>query len=63
MHSYCMAKPSGEHVRVDRTAVCTAPMAWMKSRTLQLLAFDEKSTFDTSALFGEKKRASLYPPK
>jgi hypothetical protein len=33
------------------------------SRTLELLAFYEYCRFDTSALFGGIKRASLYSPK
>jgi hypothetical protein len=32
-------------------------------RTLQLLAFDEKSTFDCFALFAKIKRGLLYPRK
>jgi hypothetical protein len=32
-------------------------------RTLELLVFDEYSSFDTSGSFGGIKRASLYPSK
>jgi hypothetical protein len=32
-------------------------------RTLELLAFDQLSTFDISALFGHLERALLYMPK
>jgi hypothetical protein len=33
------------------------------SRTLQLLAFDEKSTFDFFALFGQINQGLLYLPQ
>jgi hypothetical protein len=39
------------------------PMTDRKSRTLELLAFDEYCRFDTSAFFYRIKRASLYPLK
>jgi hypothetical protein len=38
-------------------------MTGRKSRTLELLAFDEYCRFDTSAFFWEIKRGSLYFPK
>ena len=40
--------------------VCTVLMSGRKSRTLELLAFDEYCRFDTSAFFYEIKRGSLY---
>ena len=42
---------------------CTVLLAATKSRTLELLAFDEYCRFDTSAFFRNIKRASLYVPK
>ena len=41
----------------------TVPMIDRKSRTLELLAFDEYCRFDTSAFFMRIKRASLYTHK
>ena len=41
----------------------TVPMIWRKSRKMQLLAFDEYSTFDTSFVFGHRNRGSVYIPK
>jgi hypothetical protein len=38
-------------------------MTGRKSRTLELLAFDEYCRFDTSASFWGIKRGSLYSPK
>jgi hypothetical protein len=40
----------------------TVFLATAKSRTLELLAFDEYSRFDTSAFAGDIKRGSLYIP-
>jgi hypothetical protein len=39
---------------------CTVPMTGRKSRTLELLAFDEYCRFDTSACASAIKRGSLY---
>ena len=41
----------------------TVPMTNRKSRTLELLAFDEYCRFDTSVFFLRMKRASLYTEK
>jgi hypothetical protein len=38
-------------------------MSGRKSQNLELLAFDEKSTFDFFALFAGMKRGSIYPRK
>jgi hypothetical protein len=47
-------------VRDERNTVF---LATRKSRLLQVLAFDEKSTFDFFALFRHIKRASLFMPQ
>jgi hypothetical protein len=43
------------------TRVCTVVLVTKKSRTLELLAFDEKSTFDFFALFARIKRGAERP--
>jgi hypothetical protein len=45
----------------SRTRVCTVFLVTRKSRTLELLAFDEKSTFDFFALFAQIKRGAQHP--
>ena len=52
--SPCIAR--ARHARAGLTV-------YPPSRTLQLLAFDEKSTFDFFALFGQINQGLLYLPQ